>query len=315
MIGRAGRPLMLLAGRLAGAAGVILGASLLVFLVTHVIAGDPVEVMLGEMASAADRAELRRLYGLDQPLARQMLTYYADLSRFDLGDSLLLGRPVSELIGERLPATALLALAAWVLAALIALPLGVVAALRAGGVVDRFAMGLSMLGVSLPNFWLGPMLVMVFSIWLGWLPVSGFESASALLLPAVTLGSGLAAVLARMVRGSLLETLGADYVRTARAKGIPPWRVVWVHALRNALLPVITVMGLQLGAILGGAVIVETVFAWPGLGGLVVEAIQGRDYPLVQGAVLVLAAIYVVINSLTDLLYSGLDPRIRRSGG
>jgi peptide/nickel transport system permease protein len=215
------------------------------------------------------------------------------------------------MLANRLPATLELAAAALMLALVIALPLGVMAAIHRNKPWDTGAMGFSLLGVSIPNFWLGPMLILVFSLWLGWTPVSGREGAGSLILPAVTLGTALAAVLARMVRSSLLEVLGEDFVRTARAKGLPERVVIWRHALGNAWLPVITLLGLQLGALLGGAVITETVFSWPGIGSLMVESIQKRDYPVVQGCVLLISLAYVLVNTLTDLVYAWIDPRIR----
>ncbi|MEC9340347.1 MAG: nickel ABC transporter permease [Pseudomonadota bacterium] len=289
----------------------ITGVAVLVFLLTHVIPGDPVEVLLGELASPGDRAAMATALGLDQPLYRQFTQYFAGLLRGDLGESLFYRRGVADLLLERAAPTLQLAAAGLLCALLIALPLGLVAALRPNSPWDRLSMGLSLAGVSIPNFWLGPLLMLLFALQLGWLPVSGRESAAALVLPAVTLGSGLAAVLARMLRTSLLEVLGQDYVRTARAKGLSPGRVVMRHALANALLPLITVLGLQLGVVLGGVVIVETVFSWPGLGSLTVEAIQRRDYPLVQGCVLLIAASYVLVNSATDWLYTRIDPRVR----
>ncbi|NKN31643.1 nickel ABC transporter permease [Marichromatium bheemlicum] len=300
-----------LLGRLGEAAASLLGVCTLVFLLIHLVPGDPVAAMLGEGARAVDQAELRAALGLDRPLWTQYLDYLGGLARLDLGVSLHSGRAVTALLAERAGPTLELAVAALALAVVVALPLGVLAALHQGGWIDRVAMGFSMLGAAIPNFWLGPLLILVCSLWLGWTPVSGRDGPLSLLLPALTLGTGLAAVLARMVRSSLLEVLGEDYVRTARAKGAGPARVLWRHALRNAWLPVLTLLGLQFGALLGGAVITETVFAWPGLGSLVVESIQARDYPLVQGAVLVIALAYLVVNTLTDLLYLALDPRIR----
>ena len=233
------------------------------------------------------------------------------LLRFDLGISLHSRRPIADILLERLPATLELAAVSLLFALLIALPLGVMAATRRDSAADYGAMGFSLLGISIPNFWLGPLLILVFSLWLGWTPVSGREGGASLILPALTLGTSLAAVLARMVRSSLLEVLGEDYIRTARAKGLPERSVIWGHALRNAWLPVITLLGLQLGALLGGAVITETVFSWPGIGSLLVESIQQRDYPVVQACVLMISLAYVLVNTLTDLLYGWLDPRIR----
>jgi peptide/nickel transport system permease protein len=300
-----------LSSRIGSAVLVVFGVCTLVFLLIHLVPGDPVEAMLGESARPADRAALRADLGLDRPLVEQYLTYLARLARLDLGVSFQDRRPVRDLLAERIPPTLELAAAALLLALALALPLGVLAARHRGGALDSGAMGFSLLGISIPNFWLGPMLILVFSLWLGWTPVSGRDGPASLLLPAVTLGTGLAAVLARMVRSSVLEVLEEDYVRTARAKGLPETVVMWRHALRNAWLPVLTLLGLQLGGLLGGAVITETVFAWPGVGSLLVEAIQGRDYPVVQACVLLISLAYVLVNTLTDLVYAWVDPRIR----
>jgi len=297
--------------RLLGALGVVLGVALLTTLLIHLVPGDPVELMLGESARPGDRAALRASLGLDQPLHRQVLDQFGRLARLDLGESLYSRRPVRAVIAERLPATLELATAALGVAVALALPLGVLAARRRGGVADGAAMGLALLGLSVPAFWLGPLLILVFSVLLGWTPVSGREGLTSLILPALTLGTGMAAVLARMLRSSLLDTLAEDYVRTARAKGLGPGAVVWRHALRNAALPVVTVFGMQAGALLAGAVITETVFAWPGIGSLLVEAIQRRDFPVVQGCVLLISVSYVAVNALTDLAYAWLDPRVR----
>ncbi|WP_459872718.1 nickel ABC transporter permease [Endothiovibrio diazotrophicus] len=304
-----------LAVRLSSAALVVVGVATLVFFFLHLTPGDPVEALLGEHARPADRQALRVALGLDRPLGEQLVGYFANLSQLDLGRSLYSRRPVAELLWERLPATAELAAAALVVAVVVALPLGMVAAARRGGGWDRGAMAFSLLGASIPNFWLGPLLILAFSLGLGWFPVSGREAAGSLVLPAVTLGTALAAILARMVRGALIETLHEEYIRTARAKGLAEWAVVVRHALRNAALPVITVLGLQLGALLGGAVVTETVFAWPGLGQLLVEAIQRRDYPVVQGTVLLISLLYVAVNALTDVAYAWADPRVRLRGG
>jgi peptide/nickel transport system permease protein len=301
--------------RLAGALVVVFGVVSIVFLLIHLIPGDPVEIMLGEGAATADREALRVALGLDQPLLHQFGHYLHGLLQFDLGTSLQSRRPVADLLLERLPATLLLAGVALTVTLALALPLGVLAAVRRGSPWDGGAMAFSMLGVSIPNFWLGPLLILVFSLGLGWFPVSGRDGAASVVLPALTLGTGLAAVLARMVRSSLLEVLGEEYIRTARAKGLPPWRVVVHHGLRNALLPVITLLGLQLGALLAGAVITETVFSWPGIGLLTIEAIQSRDYPVVQACVLLISVGYVMVNLLTDIAYAWADPRIRLGGG
>lgn len=289
----------------------ILGVVTLVFFLIHLIPGDPVEVMLGERASAADQERLRSDLGLDRPLARQYGDFLLGLARGDLGDSFFYRRPVHEVILDKLPATLELALAAMALTVLISIPVGTIAAVRKQTATDRGAMFASLLGISIPNFWLGPMLAILFSIKLGWLPVSGRESAAHIILPAVTLGTGLAAILSRMTRSSMLDVLGEDYLRTARAKGLPEGRVIVKHALRNALLPVITIVGLQLGALLSGAVITEIVFEWPGIGSLLIEAITSRDYPLVQGCILVVSLGYVAANFLTDILYAAVDPRVK----
>ena len=301
--------------RLLSAAWVVLGVASLVFLLIHLVPGDPVEMMLGESAAAADRQALRETLGLDRPLLAQWLGFLGGALRGDLGLSLYSQQPVAALLLERLPATVELAAAALLVTLLVALPLGVLAALRRGSGWDTGAMGFSLLGVSIPNFWLGPLLVLLFSLWLGWLPVSGRDGPASVILPALTLGTGLAAVLSRMVRSSLLEVLGEDFIRTARAKGLAPLTVALRHGLGNALLPVLTLLGLQLGALLGGAVVTETVFNWPGIGLLTIEAIQRRDYPVVQGCVLLIALGYVAVNLLTDLLYACADPRVRLGGG
>jgi peptide/nickel transport system permease protein len=297
--------------RLGAAALVVLGVCTLVFLLIHLVPGDPVEAMLGEGARPADRAAMTAALGLDRPLGEQYRLYLLRLLRLDLGQSFSFQRPVLDLLAERLPATLTLAGVALALALSLAIPLGVLAACRRGRPADSVAMGFSLLGGAIPNFWLGPLLILIFSLWLGWTPVSGREGPASLILPAITLGTSLAAILARMVRGSVLEVLGEDYIRTARAKGLAPGAVLWNHALRNAWLPVLTLVGLQLGGLLGGAVITETVFGWPGLGSLLVEAIQSRDYPVVQGAVLLVSLTYVLVNTGTDLVYAWVDPRIR----
>jgi len=301
--------------RLLGALLVVVGVATLVFLLIHVVPGDPVEVMLGESASVADRAALRDALGLDLPLATQYSRFLQGLLQLDLGTSFHFRRPVTDLLLERLPATLLLAAVTLALTLLISLPLGILAAVRRNTAADTGAMTFSLLGVSIPNFWLGPLLILVFSLWLGWFPVSGREGFSSVILPAVTLATGLSAILSRMVRSSMLEVLGEDYMRTARAKGLKPVTILLHHGLRNALLPVITLLGLQLGALLAGAVITETVFSWPGVGLLTIEAIQARDYPVVQACVLLIATGYVLVNLLTDIVYAGIDPRIRLGEG
>jgi len=297
--------------RLTSTAVVVLGVVVLVFLLIHLIPGDPVDVMLGESAQTADREALRVSLGLDKPVIDQLIIYIKGLINFDLGRSLHSQQPITALLAERLPATIELALAALLVTLVLALPLGLIAAARHNTAWDQGAMAFSLLGVSIPNFWMGPLLILVFALWLGWFPVSGREEAGAVILPAQTLGTSLSAILARMIRSSVLEVLGENFVRTAYAKGLSRRQVLIRHALPNALLPVITILGLQLGTLLAGAVITETVFSWPGIGLLTIEAIQSRDYPVVQACVLLIALTYVVINSFTDLLYALIDPRIR----
>ncbi|WP_455205057.1 nickel ABC transporter permease [Kaarinaea lacus] len=297
--------------RLLTAAIVVVGVSSMVFLLIHLVPGDPVEVMLGESAQAADREALRHALGLDQPLITQWLDFLLGIAHLDLGNSLHSKQAVVDILFERVPATLELALAALAVALFIAFPLGVLAATRKNTAVDHSAMVVSMLGVSIPNFVMGPLLIIVFSVQLGWLPVSGRDTPTALVLPALTLGTALAAVLSRMLRTSLLEVLDEDYIRTARAKGLTSVAVIWRHAFRNALLPVTTLLGLQLGALLAGAVITEVVFSWPGVGQLTVEAIQRRDYPLLQGCILLVSFTYVLVNTATDIVYALIDPRIK----
>jgi peptide/nickel transport system permease protein len=289
----------------------ILGVVTLVFFLIHLIPGDPVEVMLGETASTADLAQLRSDLGLDRPLTEQYGSFLLGLVRGDLGQSFFYRRPVRVVLLEKLPATLELAGAAMILALVIALPLGVIAAVRKDSLSDRLSMLASLVGISMPNFWLGPLLIILFSIQLGWLPVSGREDPWSIVLPAVTLGTALAALLSRMTRSAMLDVLEEDYLRTARAKGLAERTVIGRHALRNALLPVLTIVGLQFGALLSGAVITENVFAWPGIGTLLIQAIHARDYPLIQGCVLVISLGYVAANFLTDIFYAFSDPRIR----
>lgn len=299
------------AGRLLSSVIVLLGVLVLVFALLHLVPGDPVEVMLGEHAAPADRAALRASLGLDLPLPVQFGRFVRGLARLDLGTSLHSREPIRAVLAKRIPWTAALALAAIVIAVLLGFPLGMVAAVGKDTSTDAAAVTFAMLGAAVPNFVLGPLLMLVFALWLGWLPVSGGGTPAGIVLPAVTLGTSLAAVLSRMVRATLLEALGQDFVRTARAKGASDRQVVIRHALGNSMLPVITLAGLQLGALLAGAVITEKVFAWPGIGELMVESIQRRDYPVVQACVLLISLTYVFVNTATDLLYAWLDPRIR----
>jgi peptide/nickel transport system permease protein len=303
--------ILYVARRLVLAVPTVLGVVTLVFLLIHLVPGDPVDVMLGETARAADKVQLRHQLGLDRPLPVQYTRYLRRLARADLGRSLHSGRPVRRLIVARYPATLELAGAALLLAALIAVPLGLAAAARPNSALDAVCRGLAVLGAALPNFYLGPMLILVFAIELEWAPVSGRGGLVHVVLPALTLGMGMAAILTRMLRATLLDRLHDEYVRTARAKGASEPRVLLKHALRNAVLPVITILGLQTGALLAGTIITETIFAWPGLGRLTLLAIQTRDYPLVQGCVLAIALSYVLINLITDVLYGVIDPRLR----
>ncbi|MCG6966973.1 MAG: ABC transporter permease [Chromatiaceae bacterium] len=290
---------------------VLFGVSTLVFLLLVLIPGDPVDVVLGESAQAADREAMRAALGLDRPLLERWALFYADLVRGDLGDSLVRRQPVAGLIAQRLPATLQLAAAAFVLVLLTAVPLGVIAAWQRGRWPDHLAQTFALIGVSIPNFWLGPLLVLLFSIALAWTPVSGNLEPGSLVLPTVTLGLSMAAITTRMVRSSLLEIEAQPFLRTARCKGLSEAAVMLRHALPNAMLPVITVLGLQLGGLLAGAVITEVVFAWPGIGSLLVDAIAQRDYPVVQGVVLFIALSYVLANRAADLLAARFDPRIR----
>lgn len=302
-----------LGARLFTALIVVFGVVTIVFMLIHIVPGDPVEVMLGESAQVADREALRETLGLNLPLSTQWVNYINGLLHLDLGTSLHSKRPVIDVLAERIPATSLLAGTSILIALIIALPLGVLAAVHKGSIWDRLAMTFSMLGVAIPNFWMGPLLILVFSLWLGWLPVSGNDQISSLVLPAVTLGTALAAILSRMIRASLLEVFNEDYIRAASARGLLPSTIIWKHALKNAALPVVTILGMQIGALLAGAVITETVFSWPGVGQLTIDAIQKRDYPVIQSCVLLISLTYVFINLLTDLAYAYLDPRVSLS--
>jgi len=289
----------------------LVGVVVLVFAFVHLVPGDPVEVMLGEAAMPADVEAMRRDLGLDRPLPAQLGRFLGRLTRGDLGRSIAFRAPVANVIVERAPATLELAAAALGIALVFSLPLGILAAVRPHTMIDRGARFASLIGACIPSFWLGPLLILVFSMHLGWLPVSGRGGLAHLVLPATTLGLGMSGILVRLTRTSLMDALAADFVRTAHAKGLPPWRVIGAHALRNALLPVTTMVGLQIGALLTGAIVTETIFSWPGVGRLVVQAIGARDYPLVQGCVLAIGLTYVVVNTLTDVLIGILDPRLR----
>ncbi len=283
-----------------------------VFLLIHLVPGDPILQMLGEGVPAADIAATRHAYGLDLPLGQQYLHYWNGVFHGDLGPSLRFNQSVTSLILHRYPYTLQLTLAALLVAILISIPAGVRSAQRRGKWDDKLISVVSLFGLSFPNFALGPILILFFAIKLGWLPVSGSGTLANLVLPAITMGGALAAILTRMVRTSMLEELGQDYIRTARAKGLPERTVVYRHALRNAMLPVLTVLGLQFGALLAGAIVTEKIFSWPGIGRLTVDAIGNRDYFLVQGCILAIGLTYVAVNFLTDLLYSVANPRIRQ---
>ncbi|GJL55306.1 MAG: peptide ABC transporter permease [Nitrospirales bacterium] len=297
--------------RLASALLIIFGVSCLVFMLMHLIPGDPIDVMLGETAHPTDKDALRKAMGLHLPLHIQLLHYLQRLLHLDLGTSIHSGRAVTTILLERFPATLELGAGAITIAMLVAFPLGIFAALRQHTVIDAGAMAFALTGVSIPNFWLGPLLIMGGALWLGWFPVSGRNGLLSLVLPALTLGTAMAAILSRMIRSAVLEVIHEDFIRTAQAKGLGATQTVFRHALRNALLPVLTLLGLQFGALLSGAVITETIFSWPGIGSLMIEAIQQRDYPIVQGTILWISLMYIGINLVTDVLYALADPRIR----
>ena len=284
----------------------------LVFLLIHLVPGDPIAQMLGEGAPAADLQAARHAYGLDLPLSEQYFNYWKGVLHGNLGLSFRYNQSVSKLLAQRYPYTLQLTVAALLVAIVLSIPAGVHSARRRNDWDDRTISVVSLFGLSFPNFALGPILILLFSIKMGWLPVSGSGSFANLVLPAITMGSALAAILTRMVRTSMLEELGQDYIRTARAKGVPETTVVYRHALRNAMIPVITVLGLQFGALLAGAIVTEKIFSWPGIGRLTIDAISNRDYYVVQGCILAIGLTYVAVNFLTDLVYSVLNTRIRQ---
>jgi len=283
----------------------------MVFLLAHIVPGDPVAQMLGEGARAEDLTQLRHALGLDLPLPVQYGRYLAGVLHGNLGESFRFQQPVLKVVAEHYPATLELAVVALLICALIGIPAGVLAAHKRGERTDHAVGVLTLFGLSVPNFALGPVLILLFSVVLGWLPVSGRGGVAHLILPAFTLGAALAAILTRMVRASMIEELSSDYVRTARAKGLSERRVLFRHALPNALIPIITIVGLQFGALLAGTIVTETIFSWPGIGRLAVQAIAARDYPLLQGCILIIAVSYVAVNLLTDLVYAVVDPRVR----
>jgi ABC-type dipeptide/oligopeptide/nickel transport system permease component len=283
----------------------------MVFLLIHIVPGDPVQQMLGESARAEDVAQMRHALGLDLPLGVQYARYLGGLVRGDWGTSFKFQAPVRRIVFERYPATLQLSALALLICAAIGIPAGVFAAHRRGHAADRVTGFFTLFGLAVPNFALGPVLILIFSIELGWLPVSGRDSPPNFILPSITLGAALAAILTRMVRSSMIEELSSDYVRTARAKGLPVRTVLFRHAFRNALIPIVTILGLQFGTLLAGTIVTESIFSWPGVGRLTVQAISSRDYPLLQGCILTIALSYVLVNFVTDFVYSFVDPRIR----
>ena len=283
-----------------------------VFLLIHLVPGDPIVTMLGEGAASADLQAARHAYGLDQPIGKQYLHYWNGVLHGRLGQSIRLNQDVGRVIWDRYPYTIRLTIAALVVALLLSIPAGVRSAQRRDRWDDRLLSVVSLFGLSFPNFALGPILILFFAIKLGLLPVSGAGTWEHLVLPAITMGGALAAILTRMVRTAMLEELSQDYIRTARAKGLSESKVVYKHALRNAMIPVLTVVGLQFGSLLAGAIVTETIFSWPGIGRLTISAISNRDYFLVQGCILAIGLTYIAVNLLTDLLYAVVNPRIRQ---
>jgi peptide/nickel transport system permease protein len=310
-----------LARRLLLLVPVLAGVSIVIFLVLHLSPGDPAEIMLGSQATKEDLARLREQMGLNEPLPVQYVHWISHVLRGDLGRSLWMKRPVLPEVLQRLKATLLLTVTALVLSTVVGLAFGVASAAWPRSLLDRFSAAASLFGASMPSFWLGIVLMVIFALWLGWLPASGMfapyggggaaDLLSHLVLPAVTLAAASVTIVARLTRSTMLEALGQDYIRTARAKGVTEGFVVLRHGLKNALIPIVTVIGVQAGYLLGGAVLTETVFAWPGVGTLMVQGILARDFPLVQGCVLVVALSFALINLGVDLLYAWLDPRIR----
>jgi peptide/nickel transport system permease protein len=290
---------------------VIWGVSLLVFILLRLTPGDPVMMLLAETATQAQIEATRAKWGLDQPIAVQYLVFLSNAVRGDLGDSLFFRQPAMSILMERMPATLQLSAVALLFSLSVAIPIGMLSALRRDSIWDYLGTSIAMLGQAIPPYWLGIMLILVFSVNLGWFPTSGRGTAWHLVLPAITLGSVLMALITRLVRSGMLDVLNEDYVRTARAKGLPDRLVIVRHAMRNIMIPLVTVVGLQLGALFGGAVITESIFAWPGVGRVALQAINARDYPLVQASVLFISVVYVFLNLAVDILYVYLDPRIR----
>ena len=308
-----------LASRFAGMVIVMLLVATLVFLITRLAPGDPAAVMLGDQATAADIAKLRTSYGLDKPLPLQFAYWLGELAHGNLGQSIFLQRPVTQALLERAEPTFFLTLFSIVIATLIGVPCGIIAAVWRGRTIDQFFSGFAMLGASIPSFWFGLILMQIFAVGLGWFPVAGYgnpgvplyERLHHLVLPSIVLGVVNSALILRFTRASMLDVLSDDHIRTARAKGLSEASVILRHALRNALIPVITVLGLTFALLIGGAIVTETVFGLPGVGNLVVSAVLRRDYPVIQGALLVIAGLYVLINLAIDLLYLVVDPRVK----
>ncbi len=298
---------------------VMLGISFVVFMIVHLVPGDPVRIMLGLQADQAKVEEIRHLMGFDRPLIVQYFEWLKNALQGDLGESYITGQKVSEAVSQRLPATMSLAFTALLIGVVIAVPAGVISALKSGSKWDYFAMVFSQVGVSIPDFWLGIMFILIFSLYLGWLPPSGYTKPSEdfvdwlrhLILPATTIGLISASIMTRFIRSAVLEMIAKNHVRTARAKGLPQSRVTFRHILLNASIPIVTIIGLQLASLLGGVIIVEIIFAWPGLGRLALDAVTRRDYPMVQGAVLMVALAFAIVNLIVDLLYAYLDPRVK----
>lgn len=290
---------------------VLFAVSSIVFFIMHFVPGDPVDLILGEKALSVDRARLAHELKLDQPVIAQYGQFLEGLVTGDWGTSIYDDRPVLWLIRSRYGATLLLACVAMFIAVLVAVPAGIIAAVKRHSVWDSLAMLAALIGISVPNFWLGPVLVLIFSVHLGILPIAGRESWFSIILPAVTLGFALAAMLARMTRASMIEEMLSEYVVAARARGVPERSVILKHALKNALNPIVTIVGLQVGTLLAGAIIAEKIFSWPGVGMLLLDSIRRRDYPVVEGCVLIISFSYVIINTMVDCLYKAFDPRVR----
>jgi peptide/nickel transport system permease protein len=299
--------------RLLALVPVAIGVATLTFAIIHLVPGDPVIAMLGETAAPADIVGMRRQLGLDRPLLAQYASYLGGLAVGDLGESISYRKPVARLIAERFPATIELAAAGMLVAILLAFPLGIIAGSNPGGAGDLSAMGFAIVGISVPHIYLGPLLMILFSLDLRWLPLTGRGGIAHLVLPAITLGTALAAILARMLRQSLIRVRESDYMRTALSKGLSARAALFRHGLKNALTSVVTIIGLQMGALLSGTLITEMIFSWPGIGRLLITAIGARDYPVVEGCVLTFAMTYVVVNMATDLVYAMVDPRVRIS--